>query len=64
MRWKRTSKIAYNRVTRTFFAWTPFSVNGEVIWLERVTVKGYWWQGFYTRNWYWENEELINNLKN
>ena len=64
MKWKKSNKIPYQRVYRKFFTWRPVSINGEVVWLENITVRGYWWKGEITGNWYWVNEEFISNTNN
>jgi hypothetical protein len=46
-------------VVRKWFAFLPVNINGDERWLETVTVKGYWWYGSYSGNWWWTSIEFV-----
>jgi len=53
-------KIYNQYTTRTWFAFLPIRINDEIRWLEKVTVRGYWWKGCITDSVYWESVSFVN----
>lgn len=49
----------YEVFTLEKFAWKPIRVKGEIRWLEKVKVRGYYWIGAFSGNTHWEWEEFI-----
>jgi hypothetical protein len=37
----------------------PVEINQEIRWLEFVKVRGYYWLGGYSNNWYWNSLEFV-----
>ena len=45
-------------VVRKYFAYFPINLDGDVRWLEKVKVKGFYWLGG-NGVWYWEPEKFV-----
>lgn len=43
----------------TKFAWKPIRVKGETRWLEKITVRGYYWIGAFSGRTHWVWQEFI-----
>jgi hypothetical protein len=58
MRFKRKKK--HNEIiVKKWFAFFPVEINQEIRWLEFVKVRGYYWLGGYSNNWYWNSLEFV-----
>ena len=57
MRWK-TPKPGDTRVVKRF-AFFPICINGEVRWLEMVSIRQRFWIGSVTGNHYWDDMYFV-----
>ena len=48
MKFGKTFENYKDKKTKTCFAWLPIRINGEVRWLEKVTLRGYYYVGMLT----------------
>jgi hypothetical protein len=46
-------------IERKWFAFFPITINGETRWLEIVKVRGYYWLGLSSGNWYWHSLDFV-----